>query len=81
MRSVFLTGNDQIIDLNDISAIETETHAVIYHLKSGTTIKSQRESRDDAAEEKWAAFRQLTAGVTARPNDTDRKRSIAAARN
>jgi hypothetical protein len=59
MRIPFLTGSDQIIDIDQVAAIETEGVAVFYHLKSGPTIKSVCKSKNGAAEEKWSVYQRL----------------------
>lgn len=62
--NLYLTSNDQIINLDCIAAIEIKQFPanqaeVHYHLVTGVTIVSRLPSWDAASSEKWLAFQQL----------------------
>lgn len=64
MKKLFITGEDQIIDLNYIVAIEIVDQPpsytqVYFHLATGVTIVSRHDNCESASAEKWQAYRQL----------------------
>lgn len=79
--NLFLTANDQIINLDCIAAIEicqlpANQAEVHFHLDTGTTIIARLPSWDAASSEKWRAYQQLKQTLPAcdhgefkKPND------------
>ena len=70
MRHLFLTNNDQIIDLVHVVAIEVisidfeEGNYVDYTFSMGKVIRSSHETKESAINEKWKAFEMMKATPT-----------------
>lgn len=62
MRHLFLSDNDQIIDLENVIAIEKisadggKFNCVDYTLVTGKVIRSVHKTEEGAIKEKWAAY-------------------------
>lgn len=67
MRHLFLTSEDQIIDLVHVIAIEVisvdfeERNYVDYTLSTGKIVRSTHETKGNAIAEKWKAFEMMKA--------------------
>jgi hypothetical protein len=65
MRHLFLTTNDQIIDLENVIAIENisvdgdEFNYVDYTLVTGKVIRSIHKTKEGAIQEKWSAYEKM----------------------
>ena len=62
---LFLTGHDQIIDLDYVAAIEimdglAKYASVHFRLSTGVTIVSRHDSHEAAATEKWQAYQRIS---------------------
>ena len=61
---IFLTNNDQVIDLEYVIAIDVQdvcnVFVVEYTLINGKVIKSINMDSELASKEKWAAFKLMT---------------------
>ncbi len=86
MQNLFLTGEDQIIDLSNIAAIEVvdepvKYSQVRYHLMAGTTIVTRYDNREAAVEEKWMAYNQLSSSKRSSNSFSDTPATQAANKN
>jgi uncharacterized protein related to proFAR isomerase len=70
MRHIFLTENDQIIDLVHVVAIEVisidfeKGNYVDYMFSMGKVIRSSHATKESAVNEKWKAFEMMKATPT-----------------
>ena len=68
MRHLFLTSNDQIIDLVHVVTIEVidfeKGSYVDYTFSMGKLIRSSHETKESAINEKWKAFEMMKATPT-----------------
>ncbi len=76
MPKLFLTGNDQIIDLDYVAAIEildgpATYSSVHFHLSTGVTIVSPHDSHDSAATEKWQAYQRMSPCKDSVPSESN----------
>jgi hypothetical protein len=67
MANLFITTQDQIIDLDHVIAIEMaslfdDAYQVNYHLTTGAIIHSRCSTDETASKEKWAAYQQMRSG-------------------
>jgi hypothetical protein len=75
--NLFLTGSDQIIDLNYVAAIEVvdvppKYSSVHFHLSTGVTIVSPHDSHEAAVTEKWQAYQQMSPHTKRPPGKSEK---------
>ena len=75
--NLFLTAEDQIINLDCIAAIEIRQYPadqaeVHFHLQPGMTIITRVSSWDAASSEKWRAYQQLKQTLPVAHSEFDR---------
>ncbi|WP_211018230.1 hypothetical protein [Pseudoalteromonas sp. MMG006] len=69
MRCLFLTANDQVIDLKNVIAIENipvnhdEYNYVEFTLITGKVIRSTHKTQEGAIQEKWNAYEKMKSPV------------------